>query len=113
MAHALCVTVGHFGFSVEKTTRELRKSVRGLGMVNTQERFYLLSDVVDPGRRAVAEIRSLGLPDPVWRKTPESCNTWKRKAAVFIVIGCILPPGPHVKLSFHNDRYLMQSLGLY
>lgn len=96
MAHALCVTVGHFGFSVVKTTRELRKSVRGLGVVNTQERFYLLSDVVDPGRRAVAEIRSLGLPDPVWRKTPESCNTWKRKAAVFIVIGCILSPGPHV-----------------
>lgn len=25
MAHALCVTVGHFGFPVVKTTRELRK----------------------------------------------------------------------------------------
>jgi len=46
--------------------------------------------VVDPGRRAVAEIWSLGLPDSIWCKTPESCNTWKRKATVFSVTGHIL-----------------------
>lgn len=34
--------------------------------------LYLLSYVVDPGRRAVAEVRPLGVPDPVRSKTQES-----------------------------------------
>lgn len=59
------------------------RSLHTLGMVNMWRRFYLLSDVVDPGRRAVAEVWSLGLPDPIWCKTPESRNTWNRKGTVF------------------------------
>lgn len=66
-------------------------------VVNTWEEFYLLSDVVDPGWRAVAKIRSLRFPDTIRRQTPESCNTCNRKVAVFSVTGCIFTLAPHVK----------------
>lgn len=74
------------------------RSLCRLRVVNTWEGFYLLSDVVDPGWRAVAQIRSLGFPDTVRCKTPESCNTCNMKVTVFSVTGWILPPALCIKV---------------
>lgn len=97
--HSSCFTCDCWSFEVPCVRKpgSWARSLCRLRAVNTWEGFYLLSDVVDPGWRAVAQIRSLGLPDTIRRKTPESCNTCNRKVAVFSVTGCILPSAPRVE----------------
>lgn len=97
--HSSCFTCDCWSFEVPcvRKAGSWARSLYRLRAVNTWEGFYLLSDVVDPGWRAVAQIRSLGLPDTIRCKTPESCNTCNRKVAVFSVTGCILPSAPCVE----------------
>lgn len=96
MVRALCVTVDPFGFLAWENQRAEQTHCADSRVVNTWEMFYLLSDVVDPGWRAVAKIRSLGFPDTVRCEAPESCNTCNRKVAVLSVTGCIFPLEPCV-----------------
>lgn len=94
-AHALCVTVDPFGFLVWENPRCWARSLCRLRVANTWEGFYLLGDVVDPGWRAVAKIRSLGFPDTIRCKTPESCNTCNRKVcSVWLAAFCLQHPMP-------------------